>query len=455
MADGKEMHDFTHEWIEQIGFGKFHILVLGVQFTRTFTIGSALSLMTILSPFLRCEMKLTNFQASWIITAVPLTRVFSSFCIGKFADKFGRRNTMVLCFTLHAIFSLQNALSSSLVMIIITRIAIGIFSPVRAATLAYTLEVLPATKRSLISLVKIFYIMGSIFGMVVGILTLRHLNWHWFVVIAEFLPAAASAFLASLLPESPRFLSTNNRQDEAVAVLKDIAKMNGKDPDVLASEISPCLHEYHEAKQANKKEKSKTNWNLVKRVIVVSLLSLVASTIGSTLYVGTMQFGENAKVNFCGDCASQLKYKYRWAMEFSIGLSFILTAILIAKCKRIIGIRTMLVLIGINLIPLYWDLKNWSLISTMVFMIIMLSSFTVFVIVYEAELIPTKYRSFSLGITGSSTHFGSFVGSFLALYFYHENIYICFGVLHFGVLVAIIIAFSISWETKDKALEDL
>lgn len=151
-----QIGDFVHKAIEHIGFGTFQWLVLALLYAKIFRIAPVATIQATIEPFLRCQMKLSNLQASFIVTTDILAGGISTILIGKLSDSFGRRRVMLLFFILHSFFSLISTLSSSFIIIVITRAAAGAAIPVRAAILSYTFEVLPASKRNIISWGKVF-----------------------------------------------------------------------------------------------------------------------------------------------------------------------------------------------------------------------------------------------------------------------------------------------------------
>ena len=447
MAHGEANENFIDQYIEQIGFGRFQHLVLTLLFARTYAGASMLSQQAILEPFLRCEMELTTLQASWTVTAAFLMMIFSSAYIGKLSDMFGRQSVLLLAFVLHVFFSLLSSLSSSITMFIIARAAVGAVFPTRPAIIPYTLEVLPVSKRSILSAAKIFHSLGSIFGMLVGMLVLNYLSWRWFIVIAECIPSLMCVCLVMLLPESPRYLFSMNRKDEAVTVLKAMSKINGKAWMKLPAEGSRNV-------SGSNAGQSQLNRTVVLKITVTSFFSFTGALYGSTVELGTMQFGEGSNRGSCGDCTSTLTFKYRWGMEFAIALSFVITFVVISKVKRILAFRIQTVVLALSIIPFYWNIKGWALMLMIILSVTIVASFSICAIVYQAELVPTTNRSFAVGIATSSSYVGSFIGGFLSLDIYHKNRFICFGVIHGIILLAVIAAFCLPWETKDKPLVD-
>lgn len=441
--------DVVHQCIEETGFGKFQLLALALAAARTFTFASVTNLVSILQPFLRCQMQLTHLQATFIVLGESLTRMLSSVCVGKIADIFGRRKTLQLFLSMHVVTSILCALSTSLTMIIISRGAIGIFSPCRSLILAYAIEAVPVAKRKTLSLLRIFVLLGSLFGVFTGIVTLRYLNWRWYVIIAEGIPATVCLIVACFLPESPRFLNAKGRHEEAIKVLEGIAIMNGKSPTSVSRIYEACKDS-----SVEKKVVELSKLELCQRISAASFLLFTCGVVWMAISFGTMQFGENGQLISCGDCAMQLKYDYRFAMDISSGFSFIGGWVALANFERISAVRGLLFLTSLTLIPFYWDINQWNLIVTIVFSTFFIVAALSVVNVYEGELFPTIYRSFAIGICTSIHFFGMSVGTLLAIYAYHENRYICFGTMHALLFATFVAACFFPWKTKDTILKD-
>eukprot|EP00794_Sanderia_malayensis_P006896 gene6896-7674_t len=218
--------DFVHQAVEKIGFGKFHIIVIATLGLRIFQLGAARVTDSVLEPFLLCEMHLSFFNASWIVTAKAIGQIFGSVIIGRISDLYGRKRVFILFIIVETIAYSLNALSNGYTMIIITRTVVGFFEPVFVTLTTYVIEILPARRRNVFSVLKGFGIFGGLYCVGIALVTLRHLSWGWFVAISNVLPLAICAFLVCFLPESPRFLFKSGQIEETVSVLTKIAEMN-------------------------------------------------------------------------------------------------------------------------------------------------------------------------------------------------------------------------------------
>ncbi|XP_052828480.1 organic cation transporter protein [Octopus bimaculoides] len=78
-------------------------------------------------------------------------------------------------------------------------------------------------------------------------------------------PFVVYIFTWKLLPESPRWLIGRERYAEAGILLKEIAKANGKDPDIISEQFESLIIETKEKREKKKAEKTYTCIDLIKK----------------------------------------------------------------------------------------------------------------------------------------------------------------------------------------------
>ncbi len=155
-----------------------------------------------------------------------------AFAAGRLADVWGRRNVMIAAAFLFIASAMASGAAASAVMMIAARFCAGI--GVGAASVlspAYISEVTPAAIRGRLSSVQQVMIIAGLTGAFLvnyylahsaGVSTksfwLGYAAWRW-MFWAQIIPA--TIFLVTLLaiPESPRFLVSTGRLEEAEAVL--------------------------------------------------------------------------------------------------------------------------------------------------------------------------------------------------------------------------------------------
>eukprot|EP00794_Sanderia_malayensis_P016225 gene16225-17861_t len=436
--------DFVHQAIEKIGFGKFQIIVIATLGLRIFAFGTAKIIDSILEPFLLCEMHLSFFKAIWIVTAKAIGQIFGSVIIGRISDLYGRRRTLLVFLILEVVAYSLNAISNGYTMIIITRTIIGILDPAFVMVTSYVMEILPATRRNVFSILKVFGVCGFLYCVGIAMRTLRHLNWRWFVVISNVLPLATCAFLVCFLPESPRFLFKSGQVKETVLVLTKIAEMNKYD----AQDFAEFVEAFElDAKQSEKEntvnfdetdfsepsceeleEPKLSNITILKLFAVVAILEIASTFLSNFVNLAAVQFSRNpSKALKYKSCLAGLHLEYLAYISIAILLSTPLTFIMMGKLPRLTTFQIILSVIALNIIPLYWDFKGWQLI---VILFCLKLSVPIFVFVshlYSGEILPTSHRALGLGVGRAVANIGLLISTISVDYLYHLNKYIPFG----------------------------
>ncbi len=192
-------------------------------------------------PFFQAYFHLTTeAQIGWVNSCALIGCLVGAMLAGALSDRLGRKRLLILAALLFAVTSLGNGLAQSFNIFIAWRIlggvAIGLASSLSPM---YISEVAPAQMRGrLVSINQL--------AIVVGILLAQYINWY----LARELPKGADAefirnswfgqqgwrwmlgltaapstlFLLALffVPESPRWLAKNGRQEGARAILSRI-----------------------------------------------------------------------------------------------------------------------------------------------------------------------------------------------------------------------------------------
>ncbi|MFD2794385.1 sugar porter family MFS transporter [Promicromonospora vindobonensis] len=161
---------------------------------------------------------------------------------GRLADRWGRTRVMVLGAILFFVSSILSAIAFSALDLALWRfmagVGIGIASVIAPA---YIAEIAPASMRGRLGSLQQLAITVGIFaallsdqilaesaGGAANVLWLGWEAWRWMFLVAV-VPAAVYGILALRIPESPRYLAANGRDDEARAVLTSVL---GPDEDV-------------------------------------------------------------------------------------------------------------------------------------------------------------------------------------------------------------------------------
>jgi MFS family permease len=160
----------------------------------------------------------------------------SSFFMGYFSDKYGRKTVclimsilMSLSIILSELFQLEIfglSFNTKYIIYVISQCSLGFTSYVLYVTsYVLLLEITSSKHSTLVSNVNLYlYVFGELLALIVAYLVQ---NWHtinYFLILYSIIIVLMAAFI---LPESPRYLIALKKYKNAFKVLKKIAKVNG------------------------------------------------------------------------------------------------------------------------------------------------------------------------------------------------------------------------------------
>jgi MFS transporter, putative metabolite:H+ symporter len=226
----------THRWATTaVGLGLFF------EFYEVFLAG-------VLSSVLVKEFHLSKAALPPLLASTFIGMFLGALLLGRFADRFGRRGAFLLNLGCYSVFSLVGAFSPNAVMLLITRFLAGIglgAEPPLADT--YLTDLLPARRRG--RFIALAYTLAFLGVPVVGFLAqglteaeiLGIPGWRWMFVFGALGGMLVFA-LRTGLPESPRWLHSVGRTDEAervVAAFEDEARAAGHHLEPAAEPAAP------------------------------------------------------------------------------------------------------------------------------------------------------------------------------------------------------------------------
>ncbi|XP_060271120.1 putative transporter SVOPL isoform X3 [Ovis aries] len=205
----RESKTFTvEEAVETIGFGRFHIALFLIMGSTGVAEAMEIMLIAVVSPVIRCEWQLENWQVALVTTMVFFGYMVFSILFGLLADRYGRWKILFISFLWGAYFSLLTSFSPSYIWLIIKT------------------EFLPTKYRGyMLPLSQVFWLAGSLLIIGLASVVVPTIGWRWLIRIAS-IPGIILIMAFKFIPESARFnVSTGNTQ-AALATLERIAKMN-------------------------------------------------------------------------------------------------------------------------------------------------------------------------------------------------------------------------------------
>ena len=169
--------------------------------------------------------------------SINIGELLGCLLVQPFPDRFGRKKAIWAASAISFLGIVLQSASQNIAMFIIARVILGVGATFADAVFPTLLaELLPDRERGpLIGLFFTFYKVGSLLSSLINFGSAHvHNSWSWRVPsICQFLPTIVTLALLPLIPESPRWLISKGREDEAREVL--LVLQGGKDDEVEAN----------------------------------------------------------------------------------------------------------------------------------------------------------------------------------------------------------------------------
>ncbi|MEH6593793.1 MAG: sugar porter family MFS transporter [Halioglobus sp.] len=224
-----------------------------------FLMGFDASVISGVVTFIEPEFGLTKIELGWSVASLALTATFAMMVAGPLSDKFGRRPVLRMAAVLFAVSAIASALAPSFVALVSARMigGLGVGAALIIAPM-YIAEISPpAIRGRMVSFNQLNIVIGISVAFFTNYVILKlgqsqaswaialHLgewNWRWMLGL-ETLPAVLYFFCLYLVPESPRWLIMNNREEEAREIMSKFsdASQAEKDIDVIRASVQPAV----------------------------------------------------------------------------------------------------------------------------------------------------------------------------------------------------------------------
>lgn len=209
--------------IERLPFSRWHVKVRVIMGVATFFDAfDALAIAYVL-PVLIPLWKLAPAQIGLLISIGFAGQLIGAILFGWLAERLGRVRVATWTIGIFSVFSLACALSwdypSMLIFRFVQGLGLGGQVPIAAA---YINEIAKAEKRGRFFLLyEVIFPVGLLAVALVATWVVPNFGWQWMFVIGA-LPALLATAMRRLLPESPRWLATAGRIEEADRTLRAI-----------------------------------------------------------------------------------------------------------------------------------------------------------------------------------------------------------------------------------------
>jgi MFS transporter, putative metabolite:H+ symporter len=430
--------------LEQLPVSPLHnrarILVGGATF---FNAVDGLALASVL-PVLTGAWYLSLEQTGLLISAGYLGQLVGSFLFGWSADKLGRLTSIVYAVLTFSLLSVLCATSWGYWPLLILRAVqgIGLGGEVPIAAV-YINELSAARRRGRFTLFYEWaYPLGRVGVSLAGLAIVTAWGWRYLFLVGG-LPIILALSLRSLLPESPRWLASQGRIEEATAAVRQLSGMTMLPAIVHGPGIKTRRADWRELFCGIYLKRTLVAWALWFTAfwIVNGLTNWVSALYRTVFHLPVQQslwYGLVANLASVAGC-------------FAV-------ACLIDRTGRRPWFTGALLAGGITFLVL-WRTGATSALQVLVLTSIGLfcvNSVTVALYLHTAEVYPTRLRALGVGVASSWMRVSSIIGASVigatAEHFGLNAVFLQLGLL---CIVGAIVAAIFSVETTGRALEDV
>jgi sugar porter (SP) family MFS transporter len=173
--------------------------------------------------FIKKDFALTTFPQELVVSMVLLGATVGAFSGGKFADRYGRRITLIGTSIVFIAGAMICAFAPSLTMLVLGRVVVGLGIGLASTTVpVYISEVSPPEARGWqVSLFQFAITIGILGAYLVDYAFAKSEAWRWMLGLAA-VPGIMLGAGMMFLPESPRWLARYSHPESARAVLMRI-----------------------------------------------------------------------------------------------------------------------------------------------------------------------------------------------------------------------------------------
>jgi SP family galactose:H+ symporter-like MFS transporter len=190
--------------------------------------------------FIEKDFALSNLLISVVVSAVLIGAVIGAAIGGYLADLAGRRKMIIAAAIIFIVGAVGAAFTPNVALLIVGRIVVGLGIGIASmSTPLYISEVAPAKVRgSLVSLNQLAVTIGIVVSYLVDYALAPIQGWRYMLGLAA-IPAAILMIGMIPLPDTPRWLVSHNKPDEARKVMRRIRSQ--VDTDKELTEIQDSL----------------------------------------------------------------------------------------------------------------------------------------------------------------------------------------------------------------------
>ena len=390
-------------------------------------------------------------EISALIALGYLGQGVGSVFFGWYAERVGRVPCAVWSCAIFSVFSLACAFSPSFSWLVVLRFLQGIGLGGEIPIMQSYLNEFSRTHRrgSFALVTQLPFAFGIAITSIVALWVVPHLGWQWMFVIGA-VPAFLTVPLRRMLPESPRWLASAGRHDEAERVMTMIEAKVTKNGRI---QLPPLPDISHAAEPARGRVRDLFKGIYLKRTLTIWVLWFCGYLVSYGLSAWMPSIYRTV-FHLPVDIA--LRYGVYTSCGLFVGGCFVTATV--DRWGRKPWITFAMLVSGVALIALY-DAPNYQPFTVVLVSLIpftLIGAISLLLGPYTAENYPTHLRTLGTGIGNAWLRFASFIGPFAVGWMLQNEglggVFVMFGVVS---VIGGITAWLFATETSSRLLEDV
>ncbi|MEV7391000.1 sugar porter family MFS transporter [Streptomyces sp. NPDC091215] len=243
-------------------------------------------------PYMSKDLGLNAVTEGMVTSSLLLGAALGAVAGGRLSDARGRRRTILTLAVLFFVGALGATLAPTTAIMIVARFVLGLAVGGASVTVpVYLAEISPAERRgALVTRNELMIVSGQLLAFTSNAIIANVGSesggiWRWMLVIAT-VPAVVLWFGMLVMPESPRWLASQTRFNEALEVLKQVRSQQRAEAEL--AEVSALAVKEEQEKLGGWQDMRSTPW-LRKLMFVGFGIAIVQQITGvnTIMYYGT------------------------------------------------------------------------------------------------------------------------------------------------------------------------